>query len=187
MGVDGKSILPGLESASWMRELLAGGDRRSQARSDIVLSRVRGRPDRIAELVELTHDEDWLVAMRSLDLVEKLAHEDPASVEPHKTVFIGELADSDRWEIRLQIVRALPLFRWRGAERRRAIEILARDADYPQLFVRAWALDGLATFADTTPALRATVLKQLRAFEQSGKKSLEARARHIRHRLHSKR
>ena len=169
-----------------MRDLLAGGDRRSQAQSHLVLSRVRGRPERIAELVELTRDEDWLVAMRSLDLVEKLAHEDPASIEPHKAVFIGELADSDKWEIRLQIVRALPLFRWRGAERRRAIEILERDVDYPQLFVRAWALDSLATFAITTPALRATLLKTLRAFERSGKKSLQARARHIRARLHSK-
>jgi hypothetical protein len=30
------------------------------------------------------------------------------SIAPHKKIFIGELASSDKWEIRLQIVRALP-------------------------------------------------------------------------------
>jgi hypothetical protein len=48
--------------------------------------------------------------MRAMDLFEKLAHERPDWILPHKRVFIGELANSDTWEIRLQIVRALPFF-----------------------------------------------------------------------------
>ena len=106
--------------------------------------------------------------MRALDLLEKLAHDHQDWVVPHKRLFIGPLADSDRWEIHLQIVRALPLFTWTRTERRRAVEILRRDLDYPQTFVRAWALDSLSIFADTDPALVPLVDRYMRRFESSG-------------------
>jgi hypothetical protein len=167
--------------------LLSGGDRRSQARSHLALARARGDRRRIKELARLTADEDWLVAMRALDLLEKLAHEDAFSVAPHKHIFLGELADSEQWEIRLQVVRVLPLFKWTTTERRRAVAILIRDVEFPQSFVRAWALDSLATFAEADPALRPVVERQLRAFARSGRKSLQARARHIRTRMSSER
>src|SRR5579862_3697764 len=140
---------------SEVRSFLAGGDRRSQARAKAVLDRVLAGNERlVSELAELARDEDWLVSMRALDLLEKVAHTRPDWVEPFKDVFIGELADSDRWEIRLEIVRALPLFTWTAAERRRAVAILERDVDFPQTFVRAWALDGLAIFAQTNRRLQ---------------------------------
>jgi len=73
---------------------------------------IEADPSLVSELVALTADEDWLVVQRALDLVEKLAHEHPDWIAPYKKIFIGPLAVSDRWEIRLQVVRALPLFRW---------------------------------------------------------------------------
>jgi hypothetical protein len=98
-------------------------------------------------------------------------------------VFIGPLADSDKWEIRLQIVRALPLFRWTAAQRRRAEAILLDNIAFPQTFVRAWALDSLTTLAERNTRLLPVVLQTLEAFEQSPKKALQARARAIRARL----
>ncbi|HEV3139646.1 MAG TPA: hypothetical protein VGY57_03975 [Vicinamibacterales bacterium] len=167
-----------------IRRFLTGGDRRSQARSRAVLDRVlSGDRGVVAELAASTRDEDWLVSMRALDLLEKVAHVHPDWVAPFKEIFVGDLADSDKWEIRLQVVRALPLFAWTAAERRRAIAILTRDVEYPQIFVRAWALDSLATFALATPRMRRTVQRHLRAFNRSGSKALAARARHIRRRL----
>ena len=115
--------------------------------------------------------------------MEKLARDHPARIEPHKHIFIGPLAQSDKWEIRLQIVRALPLFRWSLAQTRRVEEILITNVSYPQTFVRAWALDGLATLAERRPTLRPIVRRHLREFEASSSKALQARARHIRARL----
>jgi hypothetical protein len=126
-----------------------------------------------------------LVSQRALDLLEKLAYEHPNWVEPHKRLFIGNLADSDRWEVRLQVVRALPLFTWTANERRRAVAILKRDVSHTQKFVKAWALDSLATLAQMHPRLRPIVLRHLRAFERSGSKALAARARRIRARFTS--
>jgi hypothetical protein len=166
-----------------LRALLIGGDRRSQAESARALALVRERPVRIAELARLTRDRDWLVSMRALDLLEKLAHDDPGAVQPHRELFIGPLADSDKWEIRLQVVRALPLLKWSGRERARVVAVLRRDVAHPQTFVKAWALDGLATFAEQDRSLRPAVLRALAAFEGSDRKALRARARRIRERI----
>jgi hypothetical protein len=38
-------------------------------------------PERIDELAALANDEDWLVSMRAMDLLEKLAHEQRGSEE----------------------------------------------------------------------------------------------------------
>jgi len=169
--------------AQAIRELLSGGDRRGIADSAKVRAIVERQPSRVKELAGLTGDEDWLVAQRALDLLEKLAHEHPDWIEPHKKVFIGPLAGSDKWEIRLQIVRALPLFRWTAAESKRIEAILLENVAFPQTFVRAWALDSLATLAERRKRLMPVVLRRLEEFAQSSSKALQARARAIRERL----
>jgi hypothetical protein len=137
----------------------------------------------MSEVAALAEDDDWLVSMRALDLLEKAAHAHAEWVQPHRRLFIGPLADSDRWEVRLQIVRALPLMTWTPGERRRAVEILRRNIEHPQKFVRAWALDGLATFARDDATLLPAVRRSLREMERSGSKALATRARLVRERL----
>ena len=172
-----------MKAQAEIRELLSGGDRRGIADSAKVRAIVERQPSRVKELATLTRDEDWLVAQRAVDLLEKLAHEHPDWIEPHKKVFIGPLAESDKWEIRLQIVRALPLFRWTAAESKRIERILLENVAFPQTFVRAWALDSLATLATRRRRLMPAVLQHLEAFAQSSSKALQARARAIRERL----
>ena len=128
-----------------IRRLLSGGDRRGIAESNRVRPLVERDPSLVGELAALTADEDWLVAQRALDLLEKLAHDHPDWIAPHKKIVIGPLADSDKWEIRLQIVRALPLFRWSPAQARRVEQILLENVRFPQTFVRAWALERIRT------------------------------------------
>ena len=66
------------------------------AKSDYVLDMVRRDPGRVPELVELTQDRDWLVTMRAMDLLEKLAHERPDLIAISE---IGPLANSDKCPI----------------------------------------------------------------------------------------
>lgn len=170
-------------NATEIRQLLRGGDRRSIADSHRARALIEHNPARVTELAALTADEDWLVTQRALDLLEKLAHEHADWIESHKKIFIGPLATSDKWEIRLQIVRALPLFRWTPTQQRRVEKILRENVSFPQTFVRAWALDGLATLAQRKVTLMPLVRKHLRDFERSPSKALQARARQIRARL----
>ena len=166
-----------------LRWYLTGGDRRSIADSKRVRAIVEQDPARVRELASLTDDEDWLVAQRAVDLLEKLAHDHPDWIEPYKKIFIGPLADSDKWEVRLQIVRALPLFRWTPAQMKRVESILLENVAFPQTFVRAWALDSLATLAARRKRLAPVVERYLYEFETSSSAALRARARNIRARL----
>jgi hypothetical protein len=166
-----------------IHSLLSGGDRRSIADSNLARHFVEEDPSRVAILAALADDENWLIVQRALDLLEKLAHVHPGWVAPHKKLFIGTLAESDKWEIRLQIVRALPLFSWSPPQKKRVEKILIGNLSFPQTFVRAWALDSLVTFSTRNPALRPIVEHHLREFERSPRKSLKARARQIRARL----
>jgi hypothetical protein len=175
--------VPATTPSAGIRFLLTGGDRRSIADSNQVRAMVEARPVLVAELAALASDDNWLIAQRAVDLLEKIAHDHPAWIEPHKTLFIGPLAESDKWEVRLQVVRALPLFKWTPTQRKRVEQILVENVDFPQTFVRAWALDSLATLARTTPRLKPTVERKLNEFERSPSKALHARARKIRERL----
>jgi hypothetical protein len=144
---------------------------------------VLGHPERVAEVATLAEDEDWLVSLRAMDLLEKLVHEHADWVEPYRGLFIGPLADSDKWEMHLQIDRALPYLRWTPEERKRAIAILRRDLKHPQTFVKAWALDSLALFAENDARLAPLVRCELGTFANSDRRALAARARAIRNRL----
>jgi hypothetical protein len=144
---------------------------------------IENDPSLVIEVAALTADEDWLVNQRALDLLEKLAHEHADWIAPYKEIFIGPLAASDKWEIRLQIVRALPLFHWSPTQADRVEEILLENVSFPQTFVRAWALDGLATLAERKIRLMPIVRRYLRDFERSPSKALQARAKQIRARL----
>jgi acyl carrier protein phosphodiesterase len=163
-----------------LRWYLTGGDRRSIADSKRVRAIVEQDPERVRELASLAADEDWLVAQRAVDLLEKLAHDHADWIEPYKKIFIGPLADSDKWEVRLQIVRALPLFRWTPAQMKRVESILLDNVVFPQTFVRAWALDSLATLAVKRKRLTPVVERYLYEFENSNSAALRARARNIR-------
>jgi hypothetical protein len=65
----------------------------------------------------------------------------------------------------------------------RVEKILLENVAFPQTFVRAWALDSLATLAEQKMTLMPIVRRYVREFEQSPSKALHARARHIRARL----
>ena len=166
-----------------LRELLSGGDRRSISGSNRARLMIEREPARIGELAGLARDDDWLVSLRALDLLEKFAHDHPEWVEPYKRIFIGPLSRADKWEVRLQIVRALPLFQWTPAQTKRVEAILTDNVSFPQLFVRAWALDGLATLAEHRLRLVPLVRRYLNEFERSPSKALRARARKIAARL----
>ena len=169
--------------ANAIRPLLTGGDRRTIAQAPQALALVNENPALVADLAALTNDADWLVVQRAFDLLEKLAHEHPDWIEPHKLAFIGPHALSDKWEIRLQIVRALPFFQWTSTQRKRVEEILLDGVKFPQTFVRAWSLDSLATLATQNTRLLPVVRRHIRLFARSDSKALQARAKAIRERL----
>lgn len=75
-----------------LRELLSGGDRRSVARSPRARALIENARSASPSSSTSSGGDDWLIAMRAIDLLEKLAHDHPDCVQTHKRVFIGPLA-----------------------------------------------------------------------------------------------
>lgn len=165
-----------------LRDLLVGGDRRSIAQANRAFAIARDDQEAVAELARLTGDSDWLVGQRACDALEKLAHEKPDWVDPCKQVFIDHI-DSPYWEVRLQCVRAIPLFEWTADEKQNIVCALRPRLEDEQKFVRAWALDAFATIAGANSELRVELMSHLDGFLGSGVASLRARARAIAKRL----
>ena len=159
--------------------LVHAGDRRTIGGSNRAVALVLKHPERIAELAALLADREATLVMRAADALEKLARREPALVSPYRRHLIGALADHPRWEVRLQVVRALPLFHWSPRQRVRVLEILRRDVAHPNRFVRTWSLDSLAQFSEASPELLPFIEQTLVEFERSGG-ALAVRARHIR-------
>jgi HEAT repeat protein len=164
-----------------LRDLLTGGDRRSIARADEALQIARIDREAVDELARLAVDEDALVSSRALDVLEKLVHEVPEWIEPHRSVFLAKL-DSPFWEARLQCVRAIPLLEWNAEERPKVIDALRRHIDDEQKFVRCWALDAFAMVAND-PSHASELSERLSEFLGSGVPSMQARARAVVKRL----
>jgi HEAT repeat protein len=165
-----------------LRDLLTGGDRRSIAQADKALQIAREDRAAVDELARLTGDEDWLVAQRACDVLEKLLRERPEWVQPHRQVFFS-LLSSPYWETRLQCVRALPLFAWSAKKRRAVVEVLRKAIDDEQKFVRCWALDGFALMVADEPAFQTELLGRVSEFLGSDAPSMRARAKAIAKRL----
>jgi len=81
------------------------GTQAAVARANEALALLRADRAHVGDLVRLVHNDDWLVATRAVDPMEKLGYELPESVQPHRGLFIGRLAQHPSWEIRLQIAR----------------------------------------------------------------------------------
>ena len=70
-----------------IRALLSGGDRRSIAQSNRARAEIERNPALVTELAALTDDPGWLVTQRALDLMEKVARDHAARIEPYKNIF----------------------------------------------------------------------------------------------------
>lgn len=157
--------------------LLTDPDRKSLAQGEEVLAACRAEPSRVSELVDCVEGGDPLVRMRALDLLEKLARSDISIVEPVRGVFLGEWHESEIWEDRLAISRALGLFSWSEEELGRVLEILRARVRDEQKFVRAWAMDSFALVALREESVREEAVGYVMEGLGSEAKSVVARAR----------
>jgi hypothetical protein len=127
--------------------------------------------------------DDPLVSMRALNLLERLTRQHPGRRTRYRNVLIGPLAESEDWEIRLRVVRLLPLFDWKPDELTRVHSILRQGARHRQRTVWTSALESLAAMAMKDPGLLGTVRRHLHEIASSAKGPDLVRIRAIRTRL----
>jgi HEAT repeat protein len=81
------------------------------------------------------------------------------------------------WSARMHVCRMLPRLGWPADEYKLIRAFLFEQVADSNTFVRAWALDALASFACTDPSIRSKVLKMIEEALSAGPPSIRVRAR----------
>ncbi|MFI5386652.1 MAG: HEAT repeat domain-containing protein [Fimbriimonadales bacterium] len=111
--------------------------------------------------------------LRARDL-ERASRTDPSMLDRQE--LLGLMVD-ETWSVRMHLCRMLARMKWPADEYRQILEFLFAQAVDKNAFVRAWALDALASFARTDEAIRPMVLEMISLALESGPPSVRVRAR----------
>lgn len=162
-------------------DLLAGGDRRSLGRADLVAAMVAENPRLFPELIAGLWSEDRLVRMRAADAAEKITRKNPELLHQRKEEMLGLMAEAVepelRWHLALMVSR-LPLS---IRERPVAASLLVEYLKDHSSIVRTFALQGLAELAlkSDDADLRFQVTEILRQAVRGGTPAMKARSRKL--------
>ena len=159
--------------------LLAGGDRRSVGRAELVAAVLRRRPGRLGELIDALDHPDAVVRMRSADAVEKATRDAATLLVPHKRRLLRLLERAPQQEVRWHLAQIVPRLELTKQERVRAVAQLTRYLGDTSNIVRVCALPALADLSQQDGTLRAHVEATARALLRCAAPSLVARSRKV--------
>ncbi len=112
--------------------------------------------------------------LRARDL-ERASRSDPSVLD--KQELLALMVADDAWSVRMHLCRMLPKLTWTGEEYAEIREFVFRQAEDDNTFVRAWALDALASFACTDKSIRPKVLEMIERALSTEPPSVRVRAR----------
>ena len=172
-------VLPG-DGLSTVEALLTGGDPRRLRNVDLVVGAASGQPGRLAELVECVFSEDEIVRMRASDALEKVCRAQPGLVQPFVPRLLTEMSRIDQASVQWHLAQILTEVQLDERQRAEAIAILERYLDTSgDWIVTNLSLQALATFARTSPEVRARLASRLHRYERSRYRSVSSRARKL--------
>jgi hypothetical protein len=173
---------------------LSGGTRTSLGRTNTVVAEVLAAPKKFSALLaclaeaddEATDASDSRHAqatavrrMRAADAVEKISRQRPEWLAPHKLEFLGLAGGTDQIEVRWHMAQILPRLPLTPRERTVAIDILFDYLNDRSSIVKTHAMQALADFAATDPALKSKILPLLEELTQIGTAAMRARGRKL--------
>ena len=163
-------------------DLLSGGDPRGLRNVDTVVGIVLAEPERLDELISsVLGSPDEVVRMRAGDALEKVCRAQPALLQPHVPLLLGDLSTVHQPSVEWHVAQMLGQVALTAAQRRRAVRLMNRNCDESSdWIVLNCSLETLAILARQDPAVVDDLRRQLVRHEQSSYKSLANRARRLR-------
>jgi hypothetical protein len=160
-----------------IRNMLAGGDRRSIGRADEVAELVLRRPKKASALVECLWDADGAVVARAANALEKASREHRSILEPFKAALLGLMVEAEQKELRWQLALMVPRLKLTPAECARVAAILNEWLEDSSSIVKTFAMQGLTDLIRQSPSLESEVVDLLRGLSRSGTAAMRARGR----------
>ncbi len=114
-----------------------------------------------------------MVAARAKEL-ERRSRTDPSVLQSEELLALLEVED---WSVRMHLCRMATRVRWARDVYAEVLAFVIEQAETDNTFVRAWALDALATFAVEDETIRPQALELIQTALASGRPSLRVRAR----------
>ncbi len=114
-----------------------------------------------------------MIALRAKEL-ERSSRTDPTVLDRKELL---AMFDCEDWSVRMHVCRMLSRVPWPPDEYPEALEFALSQARDDNAFIRAWALDALASFAMRDDSIRPTVFEMLDAAMSTGPASVRVRAR----------
>lgn len=164
-------------------EKLKGGDRRSIGRSEEVVQDVLHDPSQFKKLLLGMLHDDPVVRMRTADAVEKITNSHPEYLEPHKSLFLEQIALVQQQEVRWHVAQIYPRLELSQRETDLAIEHLKTYLQDDSRIVRTFAMDSLAQFAERDPSLEPWVVALIEEMVEDGSPAMQTRGRKLLARL----
>jgi hypothetical protein len=114
-----------------------------------------------------------VIALRAKEL-ERRSRTDPSVLDRKELLVMLECED---WTVRMHLCRMFSRVEWTAEEYSEVLQFAQQQVKCDNTFVRAWALDALASFAVTDESIRDEVYKLLDEAISSGPPSIKVRAR----------
>jgi hypothetical protein len=160
--------------------LLTGGDPRSLRNAAIVIDAASRQPGRLAELVQCVFSPDEIIRMRASDALEKVCRAHPGLLRPFVPRLVGEMSRIEQASVQWHLAQILTEVELDEAQQAAVITILEHNLDTSgDWIVTNLTLQALATFAQTSPGVRARLIKRLPHYQDSPHKSVASRARKL--------
>ena len=162
---------------------LAGGDRRSIGKANLVVAKVLAAPELLPGIVAGLEDADPVVRLRAADVAEKVSAKRPRLLAPHKATLMRLIRTAQEKELRWHLAQMAPRLPLDENERADCVETLFAWLGDESPIVVAAALQALADLADRSPEARRRLAPALQVALQAEAPAVRARARTLLERL----
>jgi hypothetical protein len=158
---------------------LSGGDRRSIGRSNEVVAEVLAQPAQFRHVFAGLGSSDPLVRMRAADAAEKITERRPELLQPYKMKLLAIAGGTEQQEVRWHAALMIPRLKLTAKQRAVAVDILFDYLRDRSSIVKTFAMQGLASLADSDFSLRTKILPLLEELTEIGSPAMRARGRKL--------
>jgi hypothetical protein len=158
---------------------LAGGDRRSLGRANIVVKEILRDPKLFSVVFEAVLQDDPVVRMRAADAIETVTVSRPGLLQAHKRKLLGKVAAQKQQEVRWHVALMLLRSRFTPKERNQAVAILFDYLEDKSSIVKTFAMQSLADFARQDRRLSARVVPILMHLTDNGTPAIRSHGRKL--------
>ena len=159
---------------------LKNGDMRTKGKSEEVVVYVLKHPKQVDELFSglLTHDAG--LRMRCSDVLAKIAHHNPALIQPHKQYLIDTLSTIDQQEVQWHVAEIFSVIELDSKDQEKVVIILLHFLETTKSnIVKVFSLQALADIAERNSIHKFNVMQLIKNEMEKGTPSIVSRGKRL--------